>query len=174
MTSRRRTRLLAALEAFVAVGAWAGTVGFVTGAFDSLVEQLPWESAALGAVALAGCVAVPTTVTTVALLQRRGWAPRATLLTASVLAAWLVGQTAFVGLSAFQPAYLVLACVMAALASSSSRSRSAERGDRVPSRPVQTRAGARDDHRADGRRRGGPGPFARPGNAQRHTSVVSQ
>jgi hypothetical protein len=116
VSARRTAGLLVALEAFVAVGAWAGVVGFATGAFDSLVVQLPWQSWQLGAGALAACVAVPTTVTTIAILLRRTWAAEAALLTAVVLAGWLLGQTAVVGFSPFQPAYLVLAAAIAALA----------------------------------------------------------
>lgn len=116
MRTTWRSALLIALQSVTAVGAWAGTVGFATGAFDDLVEQLPWSSRTVAAVALAVCIAVPTTVATIALLQRTAWAAQAALLTAAVLAAWLLGQTVFVGFSAFQPAFLVVAGAIAVLA----------------------------------------------------------
>jgi hypothetical protein len=116
VSARRTAGLLVALEAFVCLGAWVGVVGFATGAFDSLVVQLPWQSWQLGAVALAACIAVPTTVGTVAMLRRRTWGTRAALLSAAVLAGWLLGQTAFVGFSAFQPAFLVVAAGIVVLA----------------------------------------------------------
>lgn len=50
----QRVVLLVALEGFVALGAWAGTVGFATGAFDQLLEQLPLDSRGLAGSARTG------------------------------------------------------------------------------------------------------------------------
>jgi hypothetical protein len=107
---------LVAVNAFVAIGAWAGAAVLALGGMDSVADQLPWRSHALGAVALALCVAVPMTVAAVAVLHRGPKGPRLSLLAALILVGWLVGQTFFVGLSPLQLVYLVLAALIAWLA----------------------------------------------------------
>jgi hypothetical protein len=113
---RHPTGLLIALEGFVATTAWAGAAALAGGGLDILAEQLPGPGRLVGAVGLAVCIAVPTSIAAVALVQRRSWSPRLAKATAVVLAGWLLGQTLFVGLSALQPAYLLLAGVIAGLA----------------------------------------------------------
>lgn len=113
---RHPTRVLVALEAFVAAGAWAGSAAFATGGLDSLAVELPWHGHLVGAAGLALCIALPTTIAAIALLQGRSWSPRLAMATAVLLAVWVLGQTLFVGLSALQPAYLLFAGFIGGLA----------------------------------------------------------
>jgi hypothetical protein len=107
--------MLIGLESFLAVSAWAGAVAFAIGAADKLAEQLPGPGRVVGAVALATCIALPTTVVSLALVRRHPLAARAAFASALVLAGWLLGQIVFVGLSVLQPALLIVAGFVAGL-----------------------------------------------------------
>jgi hypothetical protein len=110
------TGILVALEVFVAAGAWAGAAAFATGGLDTLAVDLPWRGHLVGAAGLAFCIALPSTIAAIALAQGRSWSPRLAMGTAVVLATWVLGQTLFVGLSALQPAYLLVAGFIGGLA----------------------------------------------------------
>jgi predicted CoA-binding protein len=105
----RRHRLLAAAAAFVAVGAYGGVVGLMTGGLSlgaRLNARLPIGSPVLGGFALLVWIAVPYTV-----LMVRAWrGARSTGATAEVVGAatvaWIVVQLAFIReVSFFHPLY---------------------------------------------------------------------
>jgi hypothetical protein len=96
-----RTRAVVALEVLLAVSAVAGSVGLATGSLSmgETERQLPFHSPVLGGIALAAIVAVPAIVAAVAALRRRPWARSAHLVTGILLMAWIVLETAVIGLS---------------------------------------------------------------------------
>ncbi|MBI4933726.1 MAG: CoA-binding protein [Actinobacteria bacterium] len=111
--ARHRGLALAAL--LVAVGAYFGAFGLISGWLsltDRLNERLPLASPVLGGVALCSVIAVPYTV-----LMVRAWrgdpATGATSIVCGVLTmVWIVVQLAFLReFSPFQPVYFVVGAV---------------------------------------------------------------
>lgn len=90
------------LEAVTAVGAVVGVQGFLSGAFDPLVDQLgeAWpllDGRVLPAAALAGLVGVPQVVAFALGIRRHPRAADAGLLVGVVLTAWVVLQLPLIG-----------------------------------------------------------------------------
>lgn len=102
-TARRAARLTTfSLEAITAVGAVAGVQGFLSGAFDPLVDQLhdAWplvDGRVLPAVALAGLVGLPQAGALVLGLRRHPRAADAGLVAGGVLAVWVLAQLPLIG-----------------------------------------------------------------------------
>ncbi|WP_122260510.1 hypothetical protein [Ornithinimicrobium cerasi] len=111
------------LEALTALGAVAGVQGFLSGAFDPLVDQLrevlPFvDGRALPAAALGGLVALPQAGALLLGLRRHRLAPDAGLVVGVGLTAWVGMQLPLIGFtSPVQWAFLAVgvAEVVAAL-----------------------------------------------------------
>jgi hypothetical protein len=107
-----RRGFLAVLAALIAVSAYAGAVGLMTGLVNpgaTAVHRLPWQSPVLGGLALIIVVALPCTV--LAWLAARGHpqAGDASIIAGALLAAWILVELAFIReVSPFHPVYLVL------------------------------------------------------------------
>lgn len=104
------TRVTVALEGLLAVSAFAGSFGLMSGTLSmgDAEKRLPFGSPVLGGVALAAFVAIPATVAAVGAFRRRRWAREAHLVTGGLLMAWIVVETAFIGpSSALQPIMFV-------------------------------------------------------------------
>lgn len=96
----RRTAL--SFEALTAAGAAAGVVGFLSGTFDALVEQVndAWpivQGRILPALALACVVAVPHAAALGLGLRRHPRAPDVGLAAGAALLAWLTLQLVLIG-----------------------------------------------------------------------------
>jgi len=90
------------LAGLTTVGAVAGVQGFLSGAFDPLVDQLarslePVDGAALPAVALAACVGVPQAVALTFALRRHPSAPLLGLGAGAALTGWVLVQLPLIG-----------------------------------------------------------------------------
>jgi hypothetical protein len=90
------------LQALTAVGAAAGVQGFLSGAFDPLVDQLhdAWpmvEGRVLPAVALGALVAVPQAFAFVVGVRRHPRAADVALATGAALTAWVTLQLPLIG-----------------------------------------------------------------------------
>jgi hypothetical protein len=90
---------LCAYAAFVAISAFGGTLGLITGTLDmghKLNQRLPLHSPVLGGVALALLVGVPASA--VALLAGRGdtRAGRASVAAGVLLVGWILVELAFI------------------------------------------------------------------------------
>ena len=108
----RRHGLLAVAAAFVAVGAYGGAIGLISGGLSiggRLNARLPFGSPVLGGLALLVWIAIPYTVLVV-----RAWrGARSTGATAEVVGlatvAWIVVQLAFIReVSFFHPLYAAI------------------------------------------------------------------
>jgi len=87
-----------ALEGLTAVGAVAGVQGFLTGAFDPLVDRLTFvDGPVVPALALAVCVGVPQGTALVLGLRRHALAPQAALGAGVVLTGWVLAQLPLIG-----------------------------------------------------------------------------
>lgn len=87
-----------ALEGLTTVGALAGVQGFLTGAFDPLVDRLTFvDGPAVPALALAVCIGVPQGAALVLGLRRHVLAPRAALGAGVVLTGWVLAQLPLIG-----------------------------------------------------------------------------
>lgn len=111
-------RVLVALELLLAVGAFGGALGLVTGALDlhEAADDLPLASPVLGGIALALCNGVLPLVVATGTLRRAPWASVGHLAVGAALIGWIVVQVAFIGFgSALQAAYLGYGVVVLAL-----------------------------------------------------------
>lgn len=114
-------RALVALELLLAVGAFGGAIGLVTGTLDlhEAADDLPLASPVLGGIALALCNGVLPLVVAGGTLRRAPWASWGHLAVGGALIGWIVVQVAFIGFgSALQAAYLaygVLVLVLGAV-----------------------------------------------------------
>jgi hypothetical protein len=80
------------------VGVVAGVQGFLSGGFDSVVDQLTFVDGPLvPALALALCVGVPQAVALTLGLRRHPRAPEANLGAGVLLAAWVLAQAPLIG-----------------------------------------------------------------------------
>ncbi len=114
-TRRRRTGT-AVFAALIALSAWGGALGLLTG-FLSLTPEidarLPFGSPAFGGLALAFVVALPTTV-----LAWFAWHgdPRtdlAALVSGTLVIGWIVVELAFIReLSFFHPTYVLIGAAL--------------------------------------------------------------
>ena len=97
LTGRRR-RGLSVYAALVALSAYGGALGLVTGVLELpayLDQRLPFGSPAVGAAALTLWVAVPATVLMVLAWNGHHYAPHAAVLDGLLLIAWILVEYAF-------------------------------------------------------------------------------
>jgi len=95
-TSPRRCSL--ALDAVTCVGAAVGVHGFLTGAFDPLLDQLTFvDGPAVPALALGLCVGVPQAAALTLGLLRHPRAPVANLGAGLLLTGWVLAQAPMIG-----------------------------------------------------------------------------
>jgi hypothetical protein len=122
------------LEALTAVGAVAGVQGFLSGAFDSLVDQLrdvlPFvDGRALPAAALGGLVALPQAGALLLGLRRHRLAADAGLVVGVGLTAWVGLQLPLIGFSSpVQWAFLAIGVAQVAAAALWRRDRGTDGG----------------------------------------------
>jgi hypothetical protein len=93
-------RSLLGLEAFLAVGAYAGAAALVLAGPDMIgdaVEDLPFASPVFGGIALAVVNGLLPTVVLLGELRRAPWAATGHLLVGAALVSWIVVQVAFLG-----------------------------------------------------------------------------
>lgn len=122
----QRHRGIAALAAFMAVAAYAGVVGLMTGVLDmgTLVSgRLPFSSPVLGGLALLLIVALPMTAAAVAAWRGLPWADAAVVLAGLALIGWIVVEVAFIRtFSWMQPVCAAYGALLAGLGWWSARS----------------------------------------------------
>ena len=106
-----RRFLLASYTALVALSAWFGAVGLITGlvpAPSSLAARLPFHSPVFGGVALACVVAIPATLVTVLAWRRHPRTGDALALTGLLLVGWILVEVVVVReFSPLQPVCLL-------------------------------------------------------------------
>jgi hypothetical protein len=95
----QRHRGIALLAGLMAVAAYAGVVGLMTGVLDMgtlLNGRLPFGSPVLGGLALLVIVALPMTVAAVAAWRGLPWAEAAVVTAGLALVGWIVVEVAFI------------------------------------------------------------------------------
>ena len=106
-----RRPLLASYTALVALSAWYGAVGLITGlvpAPESLAARLPFRSPVFGGIALGCVVAIPATLATVLVWRRHRRAREAVALTGLLLVGWILVEVLVVRVfSPLQPVCLL-------------------------------------------------------------------
>ncbi|MGV1008265.1 MAG: hypothetical protein ACOYBY_06615 [Dermatophilaceae bacterium] len=111
----RRTGLVI-FAAVVAISAYAGAVGLVTGVLsvgETLTARLPWGSAVFGGLALALVVGVPTSVVAWLAWHADARTDAAAVLAGVLLVGWIVVEYLFLReLSFFHPTYLLVGAVL--------------------------------------------------------------
>jgi hypothetical protein len=108
-------RALVGLEIFLALGAFGGALGLLTGGIDlgDSVADLPFESAAFGGVALAVINGLLPTAVVAGALLRRSWAHAGHVVVGSALVGWIGVQVVFIGLGSWiQVAYFAYGLVI--------------------------------------------------------------
>lgn len=92
-------RALLWLESLLAVGAYAGAVGLITGGVDlgAAADDLPFGSLAFGGWALLVVNGVLPTVVVIGALARRPWATPGHLAVGLALIGWIVVQVGVLG-----------------------------------------------------------------------------
>lgn len=87
------------LEALLALGAYAGAIGLVSGGVDlgAATADLPFASTMFAGVALGVVNGALPTVVLFAALQRRAWAQAGHWLVGFALTVWIVVQVVFLG-----------------------------------------------------------------------------
>lgn len=93
-------RALLWLEGLLAVGAYAGAVGLITGGADlgaQATAQLPWQSPAFAGWTLGLINGVLPTVVVIAALARHRWAELGHMAVGAALTGWIVVQVALLG-----------------------------------------------------------------------------
>lgn len=112
----RRRPLLAGLTGLNALGALAGAVGLATGGLSlgsSVAQRLPFASPAVGGVALALIVAVPSTVVSIEALRGSRHTDAALVTAGVMLVGWILAEVAFIReLSFFHPLYRAVGLLM--------------------------------------------------------------
>jgi hypothetical protein len=101
---RRAVRYwLVGLEAALAVAAFGGAIGLLTGAIPMTgdLQDVPYASSVLAGVTLALLNGVLPTVAAVAELRRNAWATFAHVVVGVTLIGWIVVQVAIIGLDSW-------------------------------------------------------------------------
>jgi hypothetical protein len=115
----RRHHGIAALAGLMAVAAYAGVVGLMTGVLDMgtlLNGRLPLGSPVLGGLALLLIVALPMTVAAVAAWRGLPWADAGVVVAGLALVGWIVVEVAFIRtFSWMQPVCAVYGALLAGL-----------------------------------------------------------
>jgi hypothetical protein len=128
---------LAVLAGFVAVSAYGGAAGLMSGwlRIDSATSsRLPWHSPVFAGIALACVVAVPATVVAVLARRRRPRARDAAALAGLLLTGWIVVEVAVI--RQFSPLQAVYGLAGLGLAAGGNRHMLAEVADVVMALPV--------------------------------------
>jgi hypothetical protein len=104
------SRTLVGLEVLLAIGAFGGAAGLISGAIDlqESTTDLPLQSPVLGGVALGLINGVLPTVAVMGALTRRSWAPLAHLAVGAALIGWIVVQVGFIGFGSWLQAFYAL------------------------------------------------------------------
>jgi len=111
-----RHRALAVLAGLIALSAYGGALGLITGSLNlgsAVTARLPFHSTIVGGLALIAVVAAPNTL--LAWLAARGERRSGDLsiLTGVLLAGWVLVELAFIReLSFFHPVYFVLGALL--------------------------------------------------------------
>jgi hypothetical protein len=94
-----RERAILWLEALLAIGAFAGAIGLISGGVDlgEATSRLPFGSPLFGGIALAVVNGVLPSVAFAAALRSRQWARRGHLLVGLALVGWIVLQVVTLG-----------------------------------------------------------------------------
>jgi hypothetical protein len=97
--SQRARTLLLWLEGLLALGAFGGAAGLITGGVDlgPAAADLPFGSTVFGGWALAAVNGVLPTIVLVGALRRATWARLGHHLVGAALIGWIVVQVAFLG-----------------------------------------------------------------------------
>ncbi len=87
------------LEVLLALGAYGGAIGLLTGAMDfgPATDDLPFGSTVLAGIALAVIVGLPPTVVFVAALRNQQWASAGHWIVGIALVGWILVQVGFLG-----------------------------------------------------------------------------
>lgn len=108
------------LQALLAVGAYAGAIGFITGGIDigDAAADLPFGSLVFAGIALGLVNGVLPTIVLIGGLRRHRWARVGHLVVGLVLVGWIVTQVIVLGppIHVLQAAYFAWGWLMAALA----------------------------------------------------------
>lgn len=119
MTGRAKRRLqigTATLTGVIALSAYAGVAGLVTGAIsfgETLDARLPFHSLFLAGMALLLVVAAPMTAAAVACIRDLRYASELVIGAGLLLVAWIAVELAFIkSYSWFHPTYLGLAILV--------------------------------------------------------------
>jgi len=102
--SEKRRAGLVAYAAFIAISAYGGTLGLITGALDmghTLNQRLPLHSPVLGGIALALIVGFPASVVATMAWHRDRRADAASVAAGVLLVGWIVIEIAFIREFAF-------------------------------------------------------------------------
>lgn len=96
---RRTGRALLWLEVLLAIGAYGGAVGLITGGIDlgEATAELPFGSTAFGGWALLVVNGLLPTVVVVGALRGRPWAETGHLVVGAALIGWIVVQVSLLG-----------------------------------------------------------------------------
>jgi hypothetical protein len=95
----RLESVLLGLESLLAVGAYAGAVGMITGDIDfgDAVARLPFQSMVFAGWALALVNGALPTLVVIGVLQRRAWSRYGHFAVGASLVAWIVVQVSVLG-----------------------------------------------------------------------------
>ena len=108
------------LEGLLAVGAFAGAIGFITGGLDigEAATSLPFGSLTLAGIALGLVNGVLPTIVLIGALRRRPWAAAGHLIVGLALVAWIIAQVIILGppVHVLQAIYFAWGWIIAALA----------------------------------------------------------
>lgn len=127
---RHRRTALAAFAALIALSAYAGALGLITGFLSlggNLNARLPFDSPAVGGIALGVIVAFPSTW--LAWLARQGdrRTDAAAFVSGILLVGWILVEVAVIrDLSFFHPIYVAIGLVLMWIGRHSTRERTAD------------------------------------------------
>ena len=108
------------LEGLLAVGAYGGAIGLISGGIEigEAAASLPFGSLVFAGICLALVNGVLPTIVLIGALRRRRWAQVGHLVVGLALVAWIVAQVAILGppLHPLQAIYFAWGWIIAALA----------------------------------------------------------
>ena len=115
-TACSRHRLLAVLAALIALSAYGGGAGLISGSLDlgvTATARLPFHSPVIGGLALIAVVAGPSTALTWLAARGHRRTGDASIIAGILLVGWILIELAFIReLSFFQPLYVVLGMLL--------------------------------------------------------------